>query len=105
MTVRDECPWYNTDIKLAKAKRRLFEDKWRENKLEVHREMYTSQRDITTALCDQAKIQYYLEKLAVRDQNQLYNVANNLLHRSAEELANKFSDFFQSKIQKLHSTI
>ena len=115
MTIRTESPWFNAEIKLAKAKRRVLEDQWRKTKLTVHREMYTHQRDLTNELCDKAKKTYYHDKLSVRDQKQLYTVANNLLHRSkaktlpthssAEELANKFGNFFHDKVQLLHAAL
>ena len=43
MTIRTESPWFNAEIKMAKAKRRVLEDQWRKTKLTVHREMYTHQ--------------------------------------------------------------
>ena len=77
--------------------------------------MYTHQRDLTNELCDKAKKTYYHDKLSVRDQKQLYTVANNFLHRSkaktlpthssAGELANKFGNFFHDKVQLLHAAL
>ena len=111
MTIRTGSPWFNAEIKLAKAKRRVLEDQWRKSKLTVHREMYTHQRDLTNELCDKAKKTYYHDKLSVRDQNQLYTVANNLLHRSkvktlpTHSSANKFGNFFHDKVQLLHAAL
>ena len=55
ITIRHEVPWYNTQIKLAKALRRQFELQWRRTSLAVHKQLFTEQRNLVTKLCAKAK--------------------------------------------------
>ncbi|XP_038061112.1 uncharacterized protein LOC119731897 [Patiria miniata] len=43
---KPKMPWYNNDIAEAKRKRRQLERRWRKSKLQIHREMFQSQRDL-----------------------------------------------------------
>ena len=58
ITTRSECPWFTTNIKLAKAKRRGLEKQLRRTSLTVHREIYFKQRDLTNNLIQEAKKDY-----------------------------------------------
>ena len=115
ITTRSECPWFTTNIKLAKAKRKRLEKQWRRTRLTVHHEIYTQQRDLTNSLIQEAKKDYYHNKLSVPNQKDLYTVANDLLHRTKQkvypsqypkdELPDKFASFFHNKIEKLHASL
>ena len=115
ITIRSESPWFTTNIKLAKAKRRRLEKQWRRTSLTVHRDIYVQQRDLTNSLIQEANKDHYHQKLSVPNQKDLYTFANELLHRtkqrvfpsqfSKDELPDKFASFFHNKIQKLHSSL
>ena len=115
ITARSESPWFTTNIKLAKAKRRSLEKQWRRTSLTVHRDIYVQQCDLTNSLIQEAKKDYYHHKLSGPNQKNLYTVANELLHRkkqkvfpsqfSKDKLPDKFASFFNNKIQKLHSSL
>ena len=50
--VRDTTPhpWYDTDIDVARNKKRKQENVWRRTKLEIHRQLYVTAWDECTAL-------------------------------------------------------
>ena len=109
-------PWYNADIKAAKAKRKRLEHQCRKTQLIVHRDMFTCQRNKVNTMCAEAKKTYYKEKLSdICSHAQFYNIANKFLHRRktitlpnyecAESLANKFADYFDEKIQRIRTTL
>ena len=86
ITTTSESPWFTTNIKLAKAKRRSLEKQWRRTSLTVHRDIYVQQRDLTKSLTQEAKKNYYHHKLSVPNQKDLYTVANELLHRTKQKV-------------------
>ena len=49
-TTRSESPWFTTNIKLAKAKRRSLEKQWRRTSLTLHRDIYVQQHALTKSL-------------------------------------------------------
>ena len=116
ITVKNNVPWYNADIKAAKAKRKRLEHQCRKTQLTVHRDMFTYQRNKVNTMYAEAKKTYYKGKLSdIRSHAQFYNIANKLLHRRktitqpnyecAESLANKFADYFDEKIQRIRTTL
>ena len=116
ITVKNNVPWYNADIKAAKAKRKRLEHQCRKTQLTVHRDMFTCQRNKVNTMCAEAKKTYYKEKLSdIRSHAQFYNIANKLLHRRktitlpnyecAETLANKFAGYFDEKIRRIRTTL
>ena len=112
ITVRPDKPWHNNDIRDAKKERRRREQQWRETGLEVHREMFKSQRNLVNEMCETAKTDYYQDQLTTADKSKtVFKVANNLLHRgsstplpshsSAADLAERFANFFSDKIVQI----
>ena len=79
ITTRSECPWFTTNTKLAKVKRGSLEKQWIRTSLTLHREIYIQQRDLTNSLIQEAKKDYYHNKLLVPNHKDLYAVANELL--------------------------
>ena len=105
ITVKNNVPWYNANIKATKAKRKLLEHQNRKTQLTVHRDMFARQRNKLNIIYADAKKIYYKEKvLNIRSHAQFYNIANTLLQRRnavtlpnyqcAESLANDFADYF-----------
>ena len=62
-------PWYNDDIHNARQLRRINETRWRETKLEIHRQIFIQHRQEVNTMISRAKQQYYDHKLAATDQN------------------------------------
>ena len=114
---RDNRPWMCDRISNAKKRRRRLERRWRRTKLTVHRQAYEEERDHVKNLIETEKSQYYNSKVeeCEGDQKKLFNVVDKLLHKSKstalpqhdnlETLANKFSDFFQDKIETIRCTL
>ena len=114
ITIRAQPPWYSTTINDAKKERRKAERKWRRTKLEEDRIVYKQARHDVIRKIDNAKCAFYSEKVTGcdGDQKALFKVVDKLLHRSESsklpshdspgELANRFAEFFSSKIQKIH---
>ncbi|XP_038049729.1 uncharacterized protein LOC119723237 [Patiria miniata] len=114
---KPKIPWYNNDIAEAKRKRRQLERRWRKSKLQIHREMFQSQRDLVKSKYRYYQTNYYSEKIqgCDGDQRALFQVINHLLHKktspilpsfsSPYEMATHFSDFFDSKISKIRNDL
>nr|XP_054765343.1 uncharacterized protein LOC129272137 [Lytechinus pictus] len=84
-----QSPWYSHDITEAKKERRRLERKWRENgKLEIHRQIFQTQRDRVNYLVSKAKRIYHTKLIEEcgKDNKKLYNVANRLLNRKQASL-------------------
>ncbi len=113
--LRPNSPWFNESIRLEKQKRRQLERKWRRTKLDVDLQMYSEQKNTVNKLIEQAKIEYYSGQIDEKagDQKQLFNVVNDLLHKSKEPvlphcnseeaLAEQFSEFFSNKILNIRT--
>ena len=78
--VRDTTPhpWYDTDIDVARNKKRKQENVWRRTKLEIHRQLYVTARDECTALTSARKTDYF--------QNQLEKASNKNMFRLLRSL-------------------
>lgn len=109
LCVRPHVPWYTEEIAEAKRKRRRYEQLWRESQLTVHRQMFTSQRQLVKDLILTSKRKFFAS--AIREApspHALFGVVDRLLHRkkptplpehrSAQQLANRFCNFFHKKI-------
>ena len=113
ITVRNNSPWFNDEIKEAKRKRRKAERKWRKTKLQVHLEIFKVQHNKVMALCKQAKSTYYCDKIDEfkDDYGKLFQLTNNLMfrkqqlslptHSCPKDLADKFIHYFSDKIAKI----
>ncbi|XP_046564276.1 uncharacterized protein LOC124273096 [Haliotis rubra] len=62
--VRSGTPWYNEQVLLAKRKRRAAERKWRKSRLEIHRQLYKSERNSCARALRGAKSSYCTKKLS-----------------------------------------
>ena len=109
---RPPSPWYNAvgpELRDAKRERRRAEEQWRATHLTVHREIFQAARNYVTFIVDCAKTTFYSSKvLACSTVKQLFSLTNNILGKvnssplpsnfSAQDLPQKFADFFTKKI-------
>ena len=116
ITIQPKVPWFNGDIKMAKQKKRQLERRWRQSRLTIHRDLFKEQRRHVNQLIASAKSAHYTAKIteAACDIKQLYNVVNALLIKpepglsdsgSMDQLASKFSAFFQDKIRMIQENL
>ena len=111
--VKDNAPWYNYEIALAKRVKRRMERRWRNVRDEVSKKEYCAAKNSLNSLMRRRKREYYrikIEELGL-DINKLYAIIDNLTGNkkktqlpegfSDEELANMFLDFFETKIENM----
>ena len=63
ITVRPNTPWHTIELLHAKRKLRQAERKWRLTKLQVHRDIYTDQRESYKQEIQSVKAKFYAKKL------------------------------------------
>ena len=82
VTDRPRLPWFNDEIKAAKQYRKKMEQKWRKSGYLSDRNLFKAQRNHVTNLIDNAKSQYYKDKIdnCKSDQKALFHVVEQLLH-------------------------
>ena len=116
---RSQCQWYNTvgpELSEAKQERRRAERRWRATGLTVHREIFQSTRNRVTEIVHQAKTLFYSSQILVcNTAKQLFNITNSLLGKvcvsplpstfQAEELPQKFLEFFNGKIDTIRGKL
>lgn len=117
LTIRPLAKWYNEAIRSAKQERRQKERHWRKTGLVIHRDIFIEERKKVNALITKTKKQYYKDTiLSFRDDSkQLFKMTSELLGSDAPppllsseshtEKANRFSDFFVQKIERIHDSI
>ena len=115
--LRPNAPWYTDELREAKHDRRRAERVWRRTKLTVHQQIYKKQCQVVNKLLIQTKKCFYCTKIleCCKDQKEIFKLTKSLMgekgevilptHTSAEHLANRFSDFFTSKIEKIRQSI
>jgi exonuclease III len=115
VTLHSAAPWYDSKIGDAKRARRKAERKWRKSKLTIHRDLYLQAHQHVNSLLKEAKENYYRGKVEeADDQKSLFKIVNTLLgdsklslpsHHSREKLANRFSEFFTTKITNIRKKL
>ena len=115
ITVRPLAPWYTSEIQNLRTIKKKSERKWQQTKLTVHKEIYCSNRNILTNRIKVEKKSYIQSKINNSSQSQktLFKCIDDLFYKAKdkklpqniplEDLPEKFSEFFVSKIQKIHS--
>ena len=111
--VKDNAPWYNGEIALAKREKRKMERRWRNRRDEASKRDYHAAKNALSSLKRRRKREYYrrkIEELGL-DINKLYAITGNLTGNkrkkqlpdgySDEELANMFLNFFESKVENM----
>lgn len=115
ITLRPNAPWFDDTLKAMKKHKRKLERTYLKTRLEVHRQIYRDQCRIYTDALNYTKSSYYKAQISKADSNQLFRMIDSLVkvkrmpllpsHASGQHLAQCFSDFFQSKIQKLRDNL
>ena len=107
---------YTENIAHAKKQRRTAERKWLKTRQPEDLDVLRSERNRVTQLCHNAKRSFFHQKINENSSNQktLFNITNELLYRkkdtklpssdSPEQLANRFSDYFTSKIETINQS-
>ena len=106
-------PWLNNEVKIARKERRRKETAWRRCKTAENRLAYCEARNHVCRLIQQAKKQYYNNKIKEysTDTKQLNFLLNDISGKKEEvilpacdndtDLADKFADFFDKKIENI----
>jgi len=117
ITLRPESPWFNDSLQSAKRSKRQLEKQAIKSGLQSDRDAAKAQCNLYYSLIDQAKEDFYTSRIdeAGHDQKKLFNIVNSLLngndnrplplHDNELDLAERFSDFFIAKIDKIRSDI
>ena len=108
-------PWYNSKITSIKICCRKAERKWRQTKLEVHKQIYLSCLETLHNAIKSSKKEYYQSKIDNSDPKCTYKIANTLLNKSSDillpnftsatSLATRFNKFFIDKIVKIRNDL
>ena len=116
VTLRPAAPWYSDQIRAEKVKRRRLERHWRANRLTVTRELYVNQCNLVNRLIHESKMKFYSAVIDENRSNQaaLFTTVDKMLNSkvlnklpsydSALDLANRFADFFVSKVQAIRNS-
>ncbi|GFR96868.1 hypothetical protein ElyMa_000979700 [Elysia marginata] len=117
IVIRSNKQWYTDDIRKAKKIQRSAEKKWRKTHLEVHRQAFVNARKNTNKLITGAKQIYTKNKISDSKSNpkELFRIVNGLIKHSKpgadlpqsndnRELATKFADYFDNKIEHIKAT-
>ena len=116
ITQRPYAPWYTTQVREAKLVRRKLERQWLQSRLQIHYDMLKEQRNKVNILIKELKSKHFTKLVdESKDQKEFFSVTKKLLHKcrvkmlptakSDIELAEKFADFFQKKIQMVRHDI
>ncbi len=117
VTIRPPTPWSYDDIKKDKAMRRNLERKWRRTGLQIDWEIYRDFRNKYNEKLNAFRYKQYSDIIAENknDPATLFRVINRSLHRkqaspmpeglSNKDLADKFSNFFEEKIDQIRTGI
>ena len=113
VTLRPKSPWFTPEIKDQKAKLRRLERRWRKSRLTVDREIYTQQCAVVHRLIRESKAIHYtdlIEELESKPR-ELFGTLETLLKgrteklypscSSPQDLAYRFSDYFEEKINTI----
>ena len=110
-------PWFQIELTVAKKLLRKCERVWKRTRLPEDRLALQKAKLHVNVVIDKLKTDYYSTKVenCGSDQKKLFHVLNELLHRnkpsplphceSTQELAEKFSDFFTSKITRIRQDL
>ena len=113
--LRPNAPWFNSHLQELKRTKRQCERRYISTRLEVHHQIYREQCAIYLTEINATKSDYYRNKIMEKDPNQLFHLIAGLFHVKKEKplptcdsttkIAQQFSLFFASKIEKLRADI
>ena len=114
--VKDNAPWFNSELKTAKREKRRAEYLWRRRRTSSSRRIYIEAKNRYNSRMKQRKSVFYRNKIkdVGNDMNKLYSVLDNLTgHKKKnrlpegyndKDLAMKFLEFFDNKISRVISS-
>ena len=118
ITIRQRTPWFSEELSEAKRQLRRAERRWRQTRLTVHRDMFTSLRDTYRRELITTKSVYFCDKIeeSTRNMKSMYRVANTLMgrkllrtlpehHCSDEVMADRFLEHFTDKITSIRQRL
>lgn len=117
ITLRPHAPWYTVELRVAKQTKRRLERKWKKSQLEVDRQIYAHQCKTYTRMLEQAKCDHYRSEISECNDRQLFRVVDKMSrpaaaaaptlpsYDDAKSLANRFADFFRTKVKKLRDDL
>ena len=118
ITIRQKTPWFSEGLSEAKRQLRRAERRWRQSRLTVHRDMFTSLRDTYRHELITTKSAYFCDKIqeSTRNMKSMYRVANDLMgrkqsrtlpehHCSDEVMADRFLEHFSDKITSIRQRL
>ena len=116
--IRPKTPWHNTGLSVAKRELRRAERRWRQTRLLVHRDLYTSLRDVYREKLVAAKSSFFCKKIreSACDVKAMYRVTNEITGRkqppvlpesndSHEDLVERFRKHLSETIMKVRNTL
>ena len=117
VTLRPHAPWYTDTLREAKHKRRKLERGWRNSQLTVHHQQFKEQCQIVNKMLHKTKESYYSCKITEceKDPKRLFVLTKRLMGDSGkvmlpsfthpEDLAERFSEYFTTKITTIRHKI
>ena len=114
-TIHNNAPWYTCEIANAKRDCRKAERRYRNTGLTIHKQIFQDAQTHMHTLIDKAKQDHYKNKVKEANQKDLFKIVNELVdtkdskslptHSSPKELADRFCDFFSSKIASIRQDL
>ena len=111
LTCRPFSPWFSDHLRELKRDKRRWERKWQSSNLEINKQIYQQKASDYYNAIEIAKRNYYFDKISTSTQSELFTLVDGLFtvrsksilpkHSDPQELAKRFSSFFQSKISDL----
>ena len=115
VTVRSTAPWFTDELRQAKQEKRRAERKYMKSHLEVDKQIYKEHCKSYKKLLDEAKKDHHKSSILESSTRDLFWTVNTLSnpnserslpsHDSEEELAERFADYFEQKINTIRSDI
>lgn len=115
ISVRDDGDWFDSSIAELRKARRRAERLWRRLRTESSRNSYVEARRAVVSRVKELKRMHYRSKISACDGNQqvMWRILNKLLGTKAsaplplnlDNIANKFADFFESRIEDLREEL
>ena len=114
---RKPTPWSKADIENEKSLKRRLEKKWKRSKTDANLTAYKMQRNKYNTLLTQKRNKFLSDMISQNSNNsrKLFKALNTTLNRKTElplpphnndlELAENFSTFFKSKIDKIRTEL
>ena len=113
--MHNNAPWYTSEIANAKREWRKAERRFRNTGLIIHKQIFSELQIHMHSLIEIAKTDFYKNKVKEANQKDLFKFVNELVkpnypknlptHDSPKELADRFCEFFSSKITKIRNEL